>query len=193
MKKDVKIIALDMDGVINSDELINKWFNDKFLQIENSNQFNSNDYNEIRLEVRKQFAEEFCNSTELVFPELASKIVEICNKTDAYILWSSTWRKLEKYNNIEVAKDMFNRRGLPGDRLIAYTPQLGMSWAGHNRGSEIKMWIKDNDEYNVIKCAVIDDRLDAGYNLPKNAKYFNVNEYSGITDYHVTDIIDYLK
>lgn len=180
-----------MDGVINSDELISKWFSNKFNELENDGNYYTDD--ELRLKVRNAFKKEFCDSTELIFPELAKHIVKICNKTNCYILWSSTWRKLEKYQNIEDAKEMFNRRGLPGDRLIAYTPQIGTSWGGFCRGDEISLWIKNNEEYNIIKCAVIDDRLDAGYNLPNNAKYFNINEYCGITKYNTKDIIDYLN
>lgn len=132
MKK-VKIIALDMDGVVNSNELIKKWINDRF-KIEEENPNNSTD-EDIKLAVRKAYQEEFVHSQELVFSELADKITKICNETNCYILWSSTWRKLTRYQDIEIAKDMFNRRGLPGERLIAYTPQIGMSWAGHSRGS----------------------------------------------------------
>jgi len=191
MLKDIKIIGLDMDGVVNSGKLCRKWINDRW-KIEEQNPNNLTD-EDVRLAVRKAYQEEFVHMEELVFPELAEKITKICKETDCYILWTSTWRKLERYQDVEVAKDMFNRRGLPGDRLIAYTPQIGMGWAGHCRGSEIKSWITNNIEYNVIKCAVIDDRIDAGENLPKNAKYFWIDDYEGITDDNVNDIIKYLS
>jgi hypothetical protein len=129
---------------------------------------------------------------ELVFPELAEKITKIVNETGCYILWTSTWRKLERYKNIEDAKEMFNRRGLPGDKLIAYTQSIGFAWSGNcSRGTEIKFWIEDNNEYNIVKCAVIDDRVDAGENLPENARYFFIED--GITDNDVKWIIDYLN
>lgn len=191
MLKDIKIIGLDMDGVVNSGKLCRKWINDRF-KIEEQNPNNLTD-EDVRLAVRKAYQEEFVHMEELVFPELAEKITKICKETDCYILWTSTWRKLERYQDIEVAKDMFNRRDLPGDRLIAYTPQIGMGWSGHCRGSEIRSWITNNTEYNVIKCAVIDDRIDAGENLPKNAKYFWIDDYEGITDDNVNDIIKYLN
>ena len=191
MLKDIKLIGLDMDGVINSDELCYKWAEDRWkIEEQNSNNLTNDD---IRIAVRKAYQEEFVNMEELVFPELAKRITKICEETDCYILWTSTWRKLKRYQDIEVAKDMFNRRGLPGDRLIAYTPQIGMGWEGRCRGSEIKSWIINNEEYNVIKCAVIDDRIDAGENLPENAKYFWIDNYIGISDNNVNDIIEYLK
>lgn len=169
-----------MDGVINSNQHIQKWINDRWKIEENDP--NHLTHEEIRIAVRNAYQQEFVHCEELVFSDLAKLVTEICEKTDCYILWSSTWRKLERYQDIEKAKDMFNRRGLPGDRLISYTPSIGMSWGGHCRGSEIKCWIKDNTEYEIIKCAVIDDRIDAGENLPDNAKYFWIDEFVGITE-----------
>lgn len=44
--------------------------------------------------------------------------MEICEKTTADILWSSTWRKLPEYSDIKKAQEMFDRRDLPGEKLI---------------------------------------------------------------------------
>jgi hypothetical protein len=188
-KKKIKIIALDMDGVVNSDFLITEWLKNKERELKE----NITDKDKLNLQIKKSFLKEFNNSTELIFNELAQRINTICNKTDCLIVWSSTWRKLEKYKDIKKAKKMFNRRNLIGDRLISYTPQIGMSWAGHCRGSEIASWINNNEEYEIIKCAVIDDREDAGYNLPINAKFFWIDPYIGITDDNVEQIINYLN
>lgn len=187
----MKLIVLDMDGVVNSDFLISEWITNKRNEL--SNKYSDKLSDELRLEVRKAFNDEFDHSTELIFPELAARITKIIDETDAFILWSSTWRKLNKYQDMEVTKDMFNRRGLPGNKLIGYTPQLGMGWDGNCRGSEIALWIKNNIYEKIEKAAVIDDRIDAGYNLPKCAKYFKINEQIGITDYDVEDIINYLN
>ena len=182
---------LDMDGVVNSDELVEKWFNEKKEEL---NKNGVGFHKSLKKMVWEAFDAEFCDSTELVFPELAERIMKICNETDAYIVWSSTWRKLEKYADIEAAKDMFNRRGLPGNKLIGYTPQIGTSWYGKNRSGEIKAWMDEHkDVYEILKCAVIDDRIDAGYDLYDNMKYFNTNEYIGITDHNVKEIIEYLN
>ena len=181
----MKLIALDMDGVVNSNILIRKWFIDKEKEL-----FELNNKQPTNTELRQAFKTEFKNSTELIFPQLAKYITEICEKTNAYILWTSTWRKLEKYSDINVAKDMFNRHGLPGDKLIGYTPQIGMSWTGHSRGSEIRLWLKNNDlNEEITHCAVIDDRVDAGENLPKNAKFFWIDPNQGISEYETINII----
>ena len=189
--KDIKLIALDMDGVVNSGKHIHKWINDR-LKIEEQNPNNLTN-EDVRKAVREAYQKEFVHCEELVFPQLAKKITKICNETDAYILWSSTWRKLDRYEKIENAQEMFDRRGLPGDRLIAYTPQIGMSWAGYCRGREIAVWIKNNTEYNVLGCAVLDDRLDAGEFLPINAKFFPIDDSIGITNNNVEDVIKYLN
>lgn len=188
MKK-IKVIALDMDGVVNSDNIIRLWIEGKLCEFEDEGIYG----NEARQKVSELYKKTFCNSTELIFPELAEKITRICNETDCYIIWSSTWRKLEKYSDIKDAQDMFNRRGLPGNRLIAYTPIIVLGWGGSSRGSEISSWIRNNEIYEIIKCAVIDDRFDAGDNLPKNAKLFQTNSVEGITDEITEAVIKYLK
>ena len=191
-KKEIKIIALDMDGVVNSSKHVGDWIYNKREEIKSQNPHLDPLGDEIFQLTRKEYQKEFNHMIELIFPELAERIKRICDETDCYIVWSSTWRKLNEYKDIENAKEMFNRRGLPGDRLIGYTPSA-MSWEGHCRGSEIRVWIKDNIYGKVTKCAVIDDRYDAGYNLPKCAKFFQINDQIGITEENMEDIIKYLN
>jgi hypothetical protein len=189
----MKVIFLDMDGVVNSDILINEWIANKRQEIKELNNYDgSKDWDKIRIAVKNAFNKEFDHSTELIFPELAGYIKQICDKTDCFIVWSSTWRNLSKYQDIEVAKDMFNRHGLPGDKLIGYTPQLHFMDQGI-RGNQIRAWINNNTIGKVTKAAVIDDRFDAGENLPKCAKYFNINPQTGINEFDVEDIINYLN
>lgn len=191
--KNVKLIALDMDGVVNSNIKIRKWFSDKMEELENQGYSYLN--NELRLEARKVFNKEFDHSTELIFPELAKYIKQIVDKTDCYILWSSSWRTLDKYSDIETAKDMFNRHNLPGNKLIGYTPQLHFMDQGI-RGNQIRAWLYNNTlfEYNdLYKCAVIDDRFDAGEMLPDKCQFFWIDPNIGITEYETNKIITYLN
>lgn len=193
MMKNVKLIALDMDGVVNSDIKIRKWFSNKMSELESQGYSYLN--NEIRIEARKQFDKEFEHSTELIFPELAAYITQIVNETNCYILWSSSWRNLSKYNDIEVAKKMFNKHNLPGDKLIGYTPQLHFMDQGI-RGNQIRSWLYNNkyfDYKDLYKCAVIDDRYDAGDMLPNKAKFFWIDPKQGITEYETKNIINYLN
>lgn len=191
--KNVKLIALDMDGVVNSDIKIRKWFDNKMLELENQGYSYLN--NELRLEARKAFNKEFDHSTELIFPELAKFIKQIIDETDCYILWSSSWRNHPKYVDIEVAKDMLNRHNMRGDRLIGYTPTLHFLDQGI-RGNQIRTWLYNNSyfDYNdLYKCAVIDDRHDAGEMLPDKCKFFWIDPRQGITEYETNKIINYLN
>ena len=181
------LIALDMDGVVNSRKLISLWIGDKYKELSEGSYSLVGE--ELRLAVRKAYMEEFVNMRELVFQELAERITEICNQCDAYILWTSTWRKLPEYKDIKVAQDMFNRKWLPGDKLIDYTPSFSLRDDGY-RGNEIKHWLSDN---KIGKCAVIDDRWDAGVNLPSNAKFFQINDDIGITEENKNEIISYFN
>lgn len=100
---------------------------------------------------------------------------------------------MDKYKEIEKAKEMFNRRGIPGERLIGYTKQIGLSFSGSCRGTEISHWIEEQENKEKLKCAVIDDRYDACFNLHTNAYFFQVSPTIGITDEIVDKIIKYLN
>ena len=184
-----KLLVLDMDGVVNSEFLIRKWFNAKLLEFED--QFIC-EPELLRKAIRSAYAEEFCHSEELIFPQLAKRVTNIVKKTNCKILWSSTWRLLKRYQNIEDAKKMFDKRGLPGDSLIGYTPQLHMYDDGY-RGSCIRTWLLNNTYGKFDKVAVLDDRIDAGYDLPEYCKFFQTTNTHGLTESIMKNIIDYLN
>lgn len=191
--KNVKLIALDMDGVVNSNDLIQKWIDNKFIELEKQGYTYVN--NEIRKELRRQYNIEFDHCTELIFPELAKRISKIEKATDCYILWTSSWRCLTKYYNIDVTKDMFNRHNLPGNKLIGYTQDISR-YDDSIRGNLIRCWLKNNTvfDYNdLYKCAVIDDRIDAGEGLPEKCKFFKIDPKYGITEKNTKEIIEYLN
>lgn len=179
-QKEIKIIALDMDGVMNSTTLVRTWIDDKFKELEKD----YTEYSELQAAVRQSFRDAFRSSHELVFPEFAERLTRICKETGALILWSSTWRTIPEYaRDMEFAKEMFNRRGMPGNALIGYTPDLGGDYFGAvSRGDEIRTWIKNNTIGLVVKCAVLDDRFDAGDGLPDVAKFFHTLESDGLTE-----------
>lgn len=186
----IPLIALDMDGVVNSTKLIRTWIESKYGELSHIE-----DPIKRRMKAREEYLKAFADGYEAIFPELAERVTRICDNTGAHILWSSTWRNSRVYSDMEVAKDMFNRRGLPGDKLIGYTPDFGGDKYRCSRGLEISYWLTNRtwNEGEDVRCAVLDDRLDAGAELPEYAKLFVTDEYVGITDNTVEEVIAYLK
>ena len=172
-----KILFLDMDGVVNSNnEIVN------YLDDLTENQCYT------REEARHQFNIEFCHYTELIFPIFAKRITNICEKTNCDIVWSTTWRTIRSYrNNLEYAQKMLTRRGIPGERLIAYTPILSYN----PRRDEIKLWLKNNGKY-IKKFAILDDTLEAKYNT-KRGKFFQTTIADGLTENIANDVIKWLN
>jgi hypothetical protein len=184
---DRKIIMLDMDGVINSSELINKWFSEKDAELKEIYPDDLDRY----VYVKKEYAKTFKHCTELIFPELANILHNIIEQTDAYIVWSSTWRNVIPYKrNIECAREMLIRHNIQGDRLIDYTPNSGGDDYYCYRGNEIAAWLEKN---SVKKCAILDDREDAGVGIPDHAKLFLTSAKKGLTEEIAKEVIKYLN
>lgn len=172
-----KIIFLDMDGVANSTVEIVKYL-DNLVENECYT----------KEEARKKYNIDFCYMTELIFPIHAERITRICNECDCDIVWSTTWRIIKEYkNNIDNARSMLTRRGIPGDRLIDYTPNFYYG----PRFKEIRDWLKRKGK-NVKKFAILDDNTYASYNT-KRGKYFKTDFKYGLTEEITQDVIKWLN
>lgn len=182
----MKILFLDMDGVVNSNFYIKKWINNKQKQLQNDGYFG----NQLKFKLRQDYAKQFNHCKELIFPALAKRITNIVDKTQCKIVWSSSWRLLPQYAKIDKAKQMFNRRGLIGQALIGYT-SIHSRYDDGCRGTNIRYWLEQHNE--VEKSVVLDDRWDAGVNLPKNCVFFQTNVEHGITEKIKKQIINYFN
>jgi hypothetical protein len=174
---------MDMDGACaNSIERIYDWLDMK------EKQYNK-ELKSDPLFVRKLYLKEFKKGLELIFDPFPSLFSRIIENTDADIVWSTDWRLYEPYkSNINSAQEMLTRHGYPGHKLVAYTPKLNTQI----RGNEISLFLKRNPQYT--KCAIIDDREDAGWNVSHTiTKLFKTNELDGLTEDIVEDVIDYLN
>lgn len=172
-----KIIFLDMDGVVNSTVEIVKYL-DNLVENECYT----------KEEARKKYNIDFCYMTELIFPIHAERITRICNECDCDIVWSTNWRIIKEYkNNIDNARSMLTRRGIPGERLIGYTPYLPYSF----RHIEISTWLKTYGK-KIKRFAILDDRQDASYNT-KRGKYFKTDFKYGLTEEITQDVIKWLN
>ena len=185
MKKPIKILFADSDGAC---------FNCNYLQaLWLKNQTGS------AKDRHQKFIREFCDYTELVFPEMAARVTRIVEETGCKIIWSSTWRWLAKYKDIRSAVEMFNRRGLPGKALIGYTPFLSITAL---RGEEIATAVKlfnsggytfnKDMEFEIVKAAVVDDDPTVGNSLPSCCHWFRTYEDYGMTEKITNKVINYL-
>lgn len=167
-----------MDGCVNSRNQIQNWFSNELLK------YDEFDSQAQKIFVRKKFAEEFCNSKELIFPFHAKFVTKIVNETDCKIVWSSTWRKLDCYKNIEETKEMFKRRCLPYQALIDYTPICRSGF----RQDEIENWLSSSKE-TIEKFAVLDD-IEISIKK-ENGKFFKTNDDFGLTEEITNEIINW--
>lgn len=189
------ILFLDMDGVLNSNYLIQKWCNDKFLELQNENQHLS--LSEIRKLVSTAFYQEFKHSKELIFPELAKRLNEVIEKCNLKIIWSSTWRYISPYQgNINNARAMLERRGINGSALIGYTPNFSRFTDGGNYGrmSEILSFIKNNTLGITFedRLAAIDD-LNLEELENDDIKFFGTEVEFGLTENIKNQMIEYYE
>lgn len=188
-------LALDMDGVLNSEFLIEKWKHAAFEKYEKEYSGAS----AIRLtyqRVCKEFMKEFVNCKELIFPELAERLTKLVRKHDIKIIWSSSWRHLKCYQDIEKAREMFDRRGLPGDALIGYTPNRDnrISKWEDIRVSEIR-WCKQQKLFGIndkSKLAALDD-LNLSELEDYGIRFFKTEEYTGLTEEIAANMDEYFS
>jgi len=174
----MKTICLDCDGVINSESFYENWFAERGFSEETTDEFRNTFY--------------YHNGFEgYVVPEMAKRVCEICDETNSMILWSSNWRI---GMDIDKAAELFKAKGLPYDRLIGITPNLNNTLTYIPRCLEIKDWLaKNKKKFEIELCAVIDDDIDAGIQLPQKCKYFQTYWEYGLTEEIKNDIILYLN
>lgn len=180
----MKIIFLDMDGVINSRNVFVKATFDK-------------SYKEKCLEERLY--------PFLIDTELRAKINEILNENpDCYVVWSSTWRRGLRDSKLFI-EGFYNKCGFRENSFLGYTPILN-----EKRYIEILKWLKLNSEkYKIEKCVIIDDDSDAKIDLKElkkindkdlikiakkyNPVFFQTFINDGMTDKIKNEILNYFK
>lgn len=172
----MNIIMLDCDGVLNCENFYQEWF-----------KVNGNTE-----ESSRRFREQFCfhNGYDgFIVPELRDRLVDICEKTDCRIVWSSSWRINCNYAK---AKALFKAKGLPHERLIGITPDFNSNRISYTpRGVEIMMWLEKHS--GIERCAVIDDDPDAEVSLPNGCEYFPTTWDYGLTEDISEEVIWYLN
>lgn len=179
----MNVLFLDMDGVLNSNFYISKWFEDK------------QKYKYKKEELKHLFAQQFCHSRQLIFQYHVDLLNQVIKATDLKIIWSSTWRLLECYKNVQDAKKMFNRRNLIGNALIGYTERFYSTIplkANYQRVQQILCFI-NNNTLNIRKqdkIGAVDD-LNLSELQNYGIKFFQTNIYNGLTEKIKNEMLKY--
>lgn len=158
----MKVVFLDIDGVLNTERFIN-------IQ-------------------KKELGGIYDRTMNLNFDPICMKnLKKIIELTGTKIVISSTWRKSKESNGIHWKAILQNFRQYKIDEnvIIGITPFIDFG----TRGEEIKEWI---NEHKVEKFAIIDDldneKVD---NISKNHLIL-CNSYWGIRDNDVEKVIEIL-
>lgn len=150
----MKIIFLDIDGVINNTDWIHEQHTLKKL-------------NKAKKEQKELSKEEFYG--EMLNPEMIVNLNRIILLTGAKVVISSTWR-----NGLEVEQlqRMFDKKGFKGE-IIGKTPNLRDQ--DSVRGNEIASWIRTNVGILGVKYdgyfneyVILDDDSDMLYSQRNN-------------------------
>ena len=188
-------LFLDMDGVLNSNNLIKEWIDNKEKELQEKHPDLS--YRAIYTNVRQAFGEEFKHSSELIFPSLVSILNRVLEEADIKIIWSTTWRIIREYRDIDRAREMLTRRGIDGKRLVGYTPDLSyFRLPSHEiRVDEIRNTIT-NKQFGLCKkslIGVLDDMDLTALNNGRNIKVFKTHIDTGITPDIAEDMLNFYK
>ena len=81
--------------------------------------------------------------------EWVNNLKEIINKTNSYIVISSTWRT----SGLKKLKSVFDSYGIEKERILDITP-IGKPFQFKSRWEEIKEWLSKNECDNYV---IIDD------------------------------------
>lgn len=165
----MKVIFLDIDGVLNSEE----------FAIFNINYFKR---------VGRKWTDD--GGDQFVDPIAVKMIIEICETTGAKIVVSSSWRLFDLENTI---KDFEKYRDLKPliPYIVGVTPRLYFKdredpWP--LRGEEIQVWLDNNTADNYV---IIDDDKDM---LDSQLSHFvQTNALKGITEKNKNKIIKILS
>ena len=150
-----KIIFLDCDGVLNSEEVAFK------IRIEG---INSNGYGGFFQEPTEPTHANVCFGQELV-----DNLKEIVEKTGAKIVISSTWRVTHRWQTFPKMLAIY---GFDNAEVIGATPKLPTK-----RGYEIQQWLKEHPE--VTNYVILDD--DNDMLKEQSANFVKTSMYRGLS------------
>ena len=156
----MKIIFLDIDGVLNH----HQYFKERFETRKQD-----------KLDGNLTKKSEIDREAEEIDPKSVENLNELIENTGAKVVISSTWR-LSK--GIEELQAILEKRGFVGE-IIGKTP-IGCGCC--QRGNEIHKWLADNRDIvgeDGNDYVILDDDSDMLYWQRNN--FVNVDQYVGLT------------
>ena len=149
----MRLIYLDLDGTVNrgSDNCSpnRHVYNDRFSRV-----------------VPMQSGKGTCELT-YVDPELAARVSNLIEDYNLYIVASTTWRL---YYSREEFRELLTLRGLPGERLVGYTPNLYRDSTFFGGGCPRRAFMEHAKEefgWDIEFYIILDDDPSAKYNSEK--------------------------
>jgi hypothetical protein len=126
----MKVIFLDMDGVLNSADYLARWRKGE--------------------QRKKQIRNKEDRWVEMIDKKAVKLLNEVIEATDAKVVISSTWRIL---NSADMMQSYLNKKGFKGE-VIGQTPRMPFD----QRGDEIKRWLDTHK--NIESFVIFDDDSD---------------------------------
>ena len=158
----MKIIFLDIDGVLNHQIWFKKWYKGGK-----------------RTDTKEQY------NDSMIDPNSVALLNKIIEDTKAKVVISSSWRK---NNTIESLQAILESKGFTGE-IIGLTPVLYFTGEKDYhysvpRGNEIKAWLEINkgilgDKMSKVKYVIFDD--DSDMLLWQRENFFWIDPYCGLT------------
>lgn len=160
----MKVIFLDMDGVLNSIKYYNKRRMDR--------------------EINGPFCDRYGNEklprhAMEIDPEAMALLKEFVEPNNITLVISSTWRKLF---SVEQMKELFALRGWDNAPIIGKTQSYNSSYC---RGHEINGWLSENPD--VEKFAIIDDDSDMTEDQKRN-NFVHTRHATGLEQEHIEEL-----
>ena len=175
----MKVLFLDIDGVLNSDN----WFGYRLYCIKN------NMFNEVMNFVNTN-DERIKHKLSMIDDRAIANLNRIIEETGCKVVLSSSWRSCVEAENA-LTEYLLKLKGFKYE-LYDVTPRLWFNDFSIRRGEEIKLWMDKESEKNEIESFVIlDDDSDM---LPEQMNNFiQIDGQVGLIDKDVFTAIEILN
>lgn len=161
----MKIIFLDMDGVVNCSEFFDK---------------TSKERESLTREDESLFW------TMMIDPEAVERLNTLIERSGAQVVLSSSWRIAHPLKMVE---KYLKLRGFKSE-LIDKTPNHVLPGMQHRRGNHIQVWLDENKDKDIEKFVILDDDSDMEHLMPYLVQ---TSWYRGFEEAHIEKALKVLE